>query len=61
MKIRSENTDINLHFATLLARRNDLRIGQMIYNAIKAYPNLDATLFYLEDDQLIELIEKMLK
>ncbi|HYT46758.1 MAG TPA: hypothetical protein VEP90_30810 [Methylomirabilota bacterium] len=62
MKIRSENTEINIHFATLLSKRNDLRIGQMIYNALNAGNyRIEAALFLLEDDKLIQLIEEMLK
>jgi hypothetical protein len=65
-KERSQNSEINLWFCDLLRKRRDLRIGQMVVNALKEYrgtgmpTKLENAIFYIEDDKLIELIEKML-
>lgn len=62
MKIRSENTEVNEKFAKLLTERNDLRIGQMIFIALrKANFRIEAALFGLEDEDLIQLLEKLFK
>ena len=60
MKIRSENTEVNSQFAELLSKRNDQRIGQMIYNALRG-KQLDVALFNIEDEALIQLIVEMLR
>ena len=38
---------------TIWRRNPDLRLGQLILNALR-----DPTLYYIEDEQLIEILEK---
>lgn len=68
-KIREQNSKVNVQFAVLLTTRGDLRIGQMIYNAmsnkfretLRPPTGMENVLFYLEDEELIQLIEEFRK
>ncbi len=68
--MRSRDKEVNKRFTALLTERNDLRIGQMIINALKQggkfysrdLPSaMENYVFYIEDRALLELIEKMLR
>lgn len=57
---RAENQHVNERFSALLPKRGDLRIGQMIYIALKD-TRIAEHLFGIEDEALISLIQKTLK
>ncbi len=57
MKVRQDDMAVLGKAAVLLSRREDLRIGQLMYNAITSTKWTLESLFYVEDEDLLNLIE----